>query len=435
MSKLFKAGFLLVLIFASSIYAQPTISDEDTLGAFYLNGGVIFESFVKHMHDFGLAENRNRVEEINGNLLKIIGRDGFNLDNQIKEFNLFFEKETMKIVGPIWFSIDDLYRPNLRISGAFKPEPLYEILFKKLGEPKGLIASKRNAELVELAIPGPQFEVLFRIATDSIVLQAKDHKAQGKAGDLWKSLVQSSTDPRILLDAQINFDVVKKLTAMRAQQGRHSICLGNLMAIKNAVEMYQLESGDLMKELDLTLLAEKHYLPLGYKCSEGGHYSLTNQSGVVISCSVHGSIESPKKLQGFKKSDMDPRLEPFKIFKLQIGEEQVLAKLQIIDNSLLEQWVAIGKMQIQTIQHLAANQMGHLPEEQKKFAVKLAESMKCWSEDDWFCLSVSGVTEDALVGAIVVGMESLRAFAMPRYRRGINAEKLQKNQNQIIMDE
>lgn len=435
MSKLFKAVFLLVFVFAVGVSAQTTVGNKETLGAIYINGGAMFENFSRNMHEFALSEKTTRVEEINGNLLKIFGLKGFDLGNQIKEFNRFFEKGTLKITGPIWFSIDEKYRPDLKISGIFKPEDLYAILFKELGEPKVLVASRREAELVEIEIPTRQFGLVFRIATDTISLQAKDLVADDKTGIIWENLIQSSNDKQVLIDVQINFDVVKRLNALKVQEGRHSVCLGNLMAIKNAVEMYQLETGDLMKELDLELLAEKHFLLHLYSCSDGGKYFLNNEGGVEISCSVHGSINRPKKTGELKKSDLDPRLEPFRIFRFKVSSEQALARLQITNKSLLEQWVAIGKMQIQTIQHLAANQMGHLPEEQKKFAIKIAESMKCWAEEEWFSLSVSGFSQDTLTGVIMVGLEAFRAFAMPRYHKAREAEKLQKNKNQIIMEE
>lgn len=428
---------LLIILLATPVIssAQPVSLGEKTIGAFYFNARALYENYVAQLDELAKPENQAQLDSINALATKYLNKTEFNLRTQIDEFASFEEKKLFMPLGSLWFSIDDNYRPQMVLPAECKPIELYDFFFAVLGEPSQLKSAKRDKELVEIEFPTPQFNVIFRIASNAITLSTDAELKPVKVEGYWKELVSRSGKPETLLDLQINFNVVKRLVALRVQSGRHSVCLGNLMAIKSAVEMYQIENGEVMKELDLAMLAEKHYIPYCYSCSEGGKYELDNKNGIEISCSVHGTIEKPVSAKVAKKVDIDPRLEPFETFRLEIDKNQILAKMQIKDKNLLSQYEAISKHQILTIRHMATNQIGHLPEEQKQKAVQMSDSIKCWSENGWLCFSVSGINEKTLASGLIGAVEVLRTMALPRFKKAREIEMRRQNPGRIMMQE
>lgn len=427
---------LIILLLVPAISsAQPVSLGENTIGAFYLNATALYENYIAHLDELSKPESQEQLDSVNALATKYLNKTEFNLRTQIDEFASFKEKKLFKPVGPLWFSIDDNYRPEMVLPVECKPIELYDYFYAVLGEPSQLKSAKQDKELVEIEFPTPQFKVIFRIASAAISLSTDAEVKPVKVQGYWKDLVGNSGKPETLLDLQINFNVVTKLVALRVQSSRHSVCLGNLMAIKNAVEMFQIENGEVMKELDLAMLAEKHYIPYSYFCSEGGKYKLDHKNGIEISCSLHGTIEKPVSANVAKKADIDPRLEPFETFRLVIDKNRILAKMQIKDKNLLDQYEAISKHQILTIRNMATNQIGHLPEEQKRKAVQMADSIKCWSEKDWLCYSVDEINEKAVASGLIGAVEVLRTIALPRFKKAREIEMRRQNPGRIMMQE
>ncbi|MFZ5950246.1 MAG: hypothetical protein ACOYXC_06055 [Candidatus Rifleibacteriota bacterium] len=419
-----KALVLLVLAVSLPLAAlcQPVSLNEKTLGAFYFDFARMYENYGSQAKELANPENKSKLAEVNSQVARLLNQPNFDLSGQIAEFASFEKDGLFKPSGAMWFAIDDKYRPTLVLPAIVQPKKLYDYLFTALGSPQQMMASKSEEDLVEIAFPTPEFKIIFKLATDSVSLTADQELGKGDPADFWKSLVERAGQKETMLALHIDFDVVKRLLAKKRVDGLHSMCVGNMMAIKNAVEMFQIESGELMKELDLPLLVQKHYLPEGYSCNEGGKYKINNEKNLEVVCSVHGTIEKPVNTNS-DATDVDPRVKPFKAFKLEIDDEKILVKMQITDANLLDQWEAIGKQQILTMKHMLNNQIGNMPPEQKEKALQIADSIKCLKEDGWLTVTVLGITPQTLASSAMGAIEAIRQLALPKFKKAREIEK------------
>ena len=413
--KLLLSCFLLTV--AAAVWAQPVPLNEKTLGGIFFNAGSFYELYCNQLEELAKPENSKQLEEVNSQANSLLKTGSFDLREHIEEFKRFKNDGFFVPEGSIWFSIDEKYRPLLVCKARCKPEDFYRYIFTTLGEPVQLKAAKTGKDLVEIQFPTPQFKVILQIATDSVKLFSDEKVDHSATTDFWQKMMKEAAGSETILDLQIDFNVVKRLLAQRLLQSRHSQCLGNLMAVKNAVEMYQIETGELMESLDMSLLTTKHYLADSFNCDQGGKYELSQANGLKVSCSVHGSIEHPISVDSEKSGEVDPRLKPFETLRLEVKKGRIHLAMQISDKNLLDQWEAIGKQQLLTIKHMAQNQMGNLPKEQKDLAVKIAESIKCSSENDWLKLDVGGFDQKMLVSSIIGLIETLRQTALPKFKK------------------
>ncbi|MEW6710260.1 MAG: hypothetical protein AB1403_10600 [Candidatus Riflebacteria bacterium] len=428
MTRMKKAFILMVVAVSLPLVAfcQPVSLNEKTLGAFYFDFARMYENYSTQVKELANPEKKGKLAEVNGQVARLLNKPNFDLSEQIAEFTSFEKDGLFKPSGAMWFAIDDKYRPALILPAAVQPKKLYDYIFAALGSPQQMMAAKSEADLVEIVFPTPEFKIIFKLATDSVSLTADQEVEKGSPVDFWKSLVERSGQKETMLALHIDFDVVKRLLARKRVDGRHSMCVGNMMAIKNAVEMFQIESGELMKDLDLPLLVQKRYLPEGSSCNEGGKYKINNEKNLEVVCSVHGTIEKPISTSS-DAEDVDPRVKPFKAFKLEIDDEKILVKMQITDANLLEQWEAIGKQQILTLKHMLNNQIGNMPPEQKEKALQIADSIKCLKEEGWLVVSVTGITPQTLASSAMGAIEAIRQMALPKFKkaREIEMKKLE----------
>lgn len=420
-------------VFPVMVSAQTVSLTEDTLMAFHFNLSKVYQFYRSFLGELGKPENRQQIDEINAQFSAHMPGQTFDLEGQINSF-LTLEKEGLFLPnGGVWFAIDDRYRPQMKIKAKIKPQQLYKRVFTLMGEPKHLVAAINEENLVEIVFSAVQFKVFMRMAADEISLYCDKKSDIVGADRYWAEFIERSKSSGSLFNLLINFAVVNKLVKEKTILDRHAQCLGNLVVLKNSVEYFQLETGAEMKELNQELLVIKHHLATILHCPEGGTYRL-QENGVPI-CSVHGSVEMPIPPRINEQADPDPRIKSFSAFRLDIDDDRVLTAMQINDPELLRQWEAICRQQILTIRHMAENQLGHLPQEQKNKMIEIANSIKCSVEKDWLFLYASGIN-DKLIAAGIMGLaEAARNIILPKFLKARDFEaKHEKNKLPIFED-
>ncbi|MDD2998021.1 MAG: hypothetical protein PHV05_03095 [Candidatus Riflebacteria bacterium] len=74
------------------------------------------------------------------------------------------------------------------------------------------------------------------------------------------------------------------------ESARAKACGANRRVLAGATEMYEMDTGKTMKELDISTLENEKYLKSAPVCPDGGKYSLRRDStGIMIDCSIHGA--------------------------------------------------------------------------------------------------------------------------------------------------
>lgn len=405
---------LSLLLFPIMVSGSEIQLSGNTLGAVYFNAQRMFELYSKEMKEIALPANKKKLEEINEKIKTQLKQQDFDLNNQIAKF-IEFEKNAIFLPnGPMWLSIDTNYHPILDFKAKIKPAELFGYVQNMLGKFADLTPVKNEKNLVEISFPTPQFNLTMQIKPDGISLYAAQPTSNQRDISNWKEFLNSAGKKETLLDLQVDFNGVKKILAAKKHNGRHSMCFGNLITLKSAIDMYQIDKNKKLTVLDQQELIKEHYLSHENKCSEGGKYSLDSETAVKLVCSIHGSIDKPKEVVIDYEANADPRLRPFQTFRAVLTGSSLILKLQIGDKPTFDQWLAIAKQQLLTIKNMAVNQMGHLPDEEKEKAVEIIDSIKCTADGNWIVLTASGFEEKSVVTGFMGVAAAASSVAMPK---------------------
>ncbi len=121
-------------------------------------------------------------------------------------------------------------------------------------------------------------------------------------------------------------------------QARDKACYSNIRVIEGAIEMYEMDEGN-MGRLDLAMLSQKGYMRGVPKCPEqNGEYSMTKDKKIY--CSIHGSI-AEQNVNKLKSQDYK-RFQSFELGKVATYrdepgsgfQDQSLAKPQVVPQRL-----------------------------------------------------------------------------------------------------
>ncbi|GAB4268261.1 MAG: hypothetical protein Kow0029_03500 [Candidatus Rifleibacteriota bacterium] len=417
-----KTGFSRIFLFVALLFtaftsnAQEIRLSDNTLGAFYLNLQAVYEIYASQVKEMLKPENTGSFAEINSMIKKQLKNESFDLKAHIDKF-LEFEKSRIFVPdGPVWFCIDAKYHPALSIKAKIKPEEFVGFIEGMAG--KNFFRSTDEAKKKYVAeLPTPLFKLDISIDEKGIELVSDEKMPESKDSGRWKELVESASRKDTLLDAQIDFAMVKALLAAKYKSAKHSECFGNIMTIQSALEMYKLDTGKNLDNIDFALLAKEHYLAREPVCAEGGKYSLENDKSGAVVCSVHGSIEKPKETKIDLEKNSDPRLKAFDIFRFVLRKNSLDFKVKINDKATLEQWLAIGKQQILAIKHMAMNQISGFPVSTKEKAIEIIDSIKCKAEGDWLVISAVNFNEKTVVSGFMGAIAAVSAVALPKLKQ------------------
>lgn len=408
--------------------AQSVKESAPTLMKIVIDSQSLYENYLARIKDLNSLQGREQVETLNFLARDFFKQANFDLGVHIQEFLAFNEQGLINFTGPIRFWLDEKSRPNLVFKGECKPSAFFSYLNELFLEPEQFKSAKVEEDFAELAVPGPDFDMVLRLATDSIYLTANDLKSL-----IDKSGGKDEKDSKALLKVEIDFNLVKELVALKAREGRRTACFANQMALKNAVELYQLETGEVMKELKTEILRAKNYILPHLVCSEGGSYMLEKDGDLRISCSIHGNLKKPRSGKVDVEKEIDPRLRPFQAFRLLVRKEQIQAEFILSDPNQLEQWLAISKQQILTLKHLIADKQ--LPENFRKDLLKITDSIRCRSDESRLFFCVEELDESKISSLILVCAEAFRVLALPKMKRARKIEKAPKEIKQIFLKE
>lgn len=408
---LFLVLFLPVSCFAAS---HGPVLKENTLGAFYIDAGRIFNIYSTQAAEIMKPENREKLAEIEEKMRQYVPA-GFKLSEMFVKLEGFARKEIFLPDGAMWFSIDADFRPALSIKARIKPLEFFEYLESLMGKSQA-VPQKREKDLIQFEIPTSDFNMHLSIKPDGIFLQPVNEKS-APAGKQWQSLTGRAANAKTLVAAEVDMNAIKGVFSRNMQNARHSNCIANLRVLSAAVEMYGMDNQDSLKALDQKLLIEKKYLTEEMRCPEGGAYSMTagaNSETSEISCSSHGSVRVPATSED-ARSFIPAQLQPFEMLRINVGIDLAELNIKLNDKNILEQWLAIGKQQLQAIRHMAENQLGQLPEADKQKGLQMLNSVKLSADSEWLNISVSGLDEKTMISGFAGAIGAAAAIAIPNF--------------------
>jgi hypothetical protein len=398
----------------------PVTLNEDTFFGVYANSQKLFDLYSQAVET--LLKDNTELYQLESELTRHFGDDKISLKTHLKKVQKYLDQKLFIPDDSLWFALDTFYRPGLKIGGKIKPEVFFDHWYSIFGKPFQLRIIKKNESVVIVELPGLQFSISGKLQQDSMQIFVGNNKIAYQADSVWKEHFKNCNNDSCLLEARLDFDKVKTLLAQKIQRNIQSQCLGNLALIKQAMEMYRLDTGKKMQKLDLELLCQKNYLADIPFCSSGGQYKIEEGHEIEVCCSVHGTVINPKIQQGFRHQLADPRLKPFKAFFISITLNSIKFGLEISDKSTLEQWHAIIKQQLLTVEHMIRNLVGRITEEQKNKYIKLLRKVEVSVVDSALELSYDDFEPDT-PGKIMVAMTAmLEAKALPEFLRARKAE-------------
>jgi type II secretory pathway pseudopilin PulG len=412
-----KLGLIAIIFCCMPVIAlaQQISLNDNTLGAVFFNIQRVYDVCMDMALELAKPENNVARDEINEQIKSVLRVSDFDVEDYLVMIKKLKKDKIFIPSGPMLFSIDAKYRPILQLKANTRPLLLYQTIMSALDNPLELKADVANEKLVEITLPTPQFKLKLSIEPESIFLVSDEKNLSAQDTGKWGDFKNNFADKNNLLDVQIDFDRVKQLLAEKNLAARHSVCLGNLRTLKNALEMYRLDNGSDLERFDIKILLEKHYLAAEPACPKGGNYSLSHSNKGEVYCTIHGSIENPKAQVEDANAHINPQLKPFKAFRLQLSTNSIEFKMQLSDKQTLEQWLAIARQQLLTVRHMAENQLGHLPEAQKKRTLAIVNSIECQSKNEWLVVSAAGIDEKTMAMGIVGGLGGLASQAIPRF--------------------
>lgn len=407
---------LLALLLPVSCFAtsHDPVLKENTLGAFYVDAGRIFNIYLAQAVEIMKPENKEKLAEIEEKMRQYVP-SSFKLSELFVKLEGFAKKGIFLPDGAMWFSIDADFRPALSIKARIKPLEFFEYLESLMGKSKA-IPQKREKDLIQFEIPTSDFNLHLSIKPDGIFLQPVNEKP-APTGKQWQNLTDKTAEAKTLIAAEVDMNAIKGVFARNMQNARHSNCIANLRVLTAALEMYGMDNQDPLKTLDQKLLVGKKYLTGELKCPEGGTYSMTagaKSENSEISCSSHGSVRVPARSE--QANGLIPaQLKPFEMLRINVGIDLAELNIKLNDKNILEQWLAIGKQQLQAIRHMAENQLGQLPEADKQKGLQMLNSVKLSAENEWLNVSVSGLDEKTMIAGFAGAIGAAAAIAIPNF--------------------
>ncbi|NLF98295.1 MAG: hypothetical protein GX569_16305 [Candidatus Riflebacteria bacterium] len=418
MHKLTKLLLILVILLSTtgaSAKNRAQVLKSDTLGAVYINAGRIFNLYLGQARELLKPENAEELEKIEAQMRQHFPGK-FSFASFFKKLVDFADTAVFLPDGALWLSIDEELLPAMSISARIKPGELLAKVRDRLAK-AGLNPLSETAELVEYRVPTPAFNLSLKMTQDSITLLAV---ASGSAGisERWRSLADDADSKNTLIAAEVDIERIKNWLDEKAQSGKRAesnACLANFKVLSSAMQLYKVDKGVEMKEFDHAALRAGGYLAEDLRCPQSGIYSLNADK--ELSCSIHGSLSQPVWSKNIPRVDAANYLKPFDSLRILVDSDSAEFKTRINDKNLLEQWVAIGKQQMQAVRHMAANQMGQMPEEAKQQGLKLLDSIKVSADGDWLKINIEGLEEKTVISGITGVTGAAAAIAAPHVEK------------------
>ena len=426
--------FIGLLLCVTTAFAkeEAQILKSDSLGAVYINAGRIFNLYLDQARELLKPESAGELEKIETQMRQHFPGK-FSFGGFFKELDSFAESKIFLPDGAFWVSIDEELRPSMSISARTRPQELFEFVKKHFGDNK-MMPSKNELNLLEFEIPTPGYNMTLSVTAEGINLSAG---SQGKE-DLvrWKLLAETASNKNTLVAAEVDVSRIKSWLAEKAQGSKRSEsfeCLSNFKVLSAALQIYNEDKGKEMTTLDQALLKSDGYITEERWCPKSGQYSLNDDKELV--CSIHGTVSEPVWSKKIPRVDVSTHLKPFEKFCALINSVGAEIKAKINDKNLLEQWVAIGKQQMQAVRHMASTQMGQLPEEQRVKGLKLVDAIKIAAEGDWLKISIDGLDEKTVISGITGITGAAAAVIAPHFNKFRNAMRKQLGARRAKRDE
>jgi len=418
MHKLAKLLLIMVILCCTtgvSAKNRAQILKSDSLGAVYINAGRIFNLYLDQARELLKPENAEELEKIETQMRQHFPGK-FSFTSFFKKLVNFADTAVFLPDGALWFSIDQDLRPAMSISARIKPQELLARVRERLAK-SGLQPISEAAELVEYSIPTPAFNMSLKATRDGITLLAA---ASGVAdvSERWRSLTDDADSKNTLIAAEVDIEKIRHWLDDKAQSGKRAesnACLANFKILGSAMQLYKVDKGVEMTAFDHAALRAGGYLAEDLRCPQSGIYSFNADK--ELSCSIHGSLSQPVWSKKIPRVDAANYLKPFDSLRILVDSDSAEFKTRINDKNLLEQWVAIGKQQMQAVRHMAANQMGQMPEEAKKQGLKLLDSIKISADGDWLKINIEGLEEKTVISGITGITGAAAAIAAPHVEK------------------
>ncbi|EKD81159.1 MAG: hypothetical protein ACD_39C01943G0001 [uncultured bacterium] len=410
-----------LLLCAATSFAKDRaqILKSDSLGAVYINAGKIFNLYLDQARELLKPENLGELEKIEAQLREHFPGK-FSFAGFFKQLTSFADSAICIPDGACWLSIDEELRPAISLSAKIRPQELFAFVQKRLGNSK-FVPGKNEKDLIELDIPTPGFNLTLKVTTHGINLFAGSNKAKEDL-ERWKSIASDADNSNTLVAAEVDVNRIKNWLTEKAQSGKRSEsfeCLSRFKVLSAALQLYKDKKGSEMAKLDQSVLQAEGFISEGLYCPQAGLYSLNEDKELV--CSIHGTVSKPVWSTKIPRVDASNQLKPFDSLRALISSFGAEISTKINDKNLLEQWVAIGKQQLQAIRHMAANQLGKLPEDQRQKGLKLVDSIKIVADGDWLKIKIDGLDEKAVISGITGITGAAAAIAGPHLKRAREA--------------
>ncbi|PKL47550.1 MAG: hypothetical protein CVV42_12515 [Candidatus Riflebacteria bacterium HGW-Riflebacteria-2] len=411
LTKLLLVMVILLCATTASAKNRAQILKSDSLGAVYINAGRIFNLYLEQARELLKPENAGELEKIEAQMRQHFPGK-FSFTSFFKRLISFADSGAFIPDGALWLSIDEELRPALSISARTRPQDLLSRVRARMAK-AGLEPVSNEKELVEYSIPTPSFNLSLKVTPQGITLLA----ATAGASDIserWRSLAGEADGKNTLIAAEIDIERIKRWLDEKAQSGKRAesnTCLANFKVLNSAMQLYQADKGVEMTEFDHAALRAGGYLSEDVRCPQSGIYSLNKSR--ELSCSIHGSISHPVWSKKIPRVDASNYLKPFDSLRILVNAVSAEFKTKINDKNLLEQWVAIGKQQLQAVRHMAANQMGQLPEESRQQGLKLIDAIKVTADGNWLKIGIAGLEEKTVVSGITGVTGAAAAISAP----------------------
>lgn len=410
-----------LLLCAGTSYAKDRaqVLKSDSLGAIYINAGKIFNLYLDQARELLKPENAAELEKIEEQLRRHFPGK-FSFASLFKKISKFADSALCVPDGSLWLSVDEELRPAISISAKIRPQELFEFVRKRLDNDM-IVPAKNEKNLIEFEMPTPGYSLTLSITNQGIKLFAGSNKAKEDL-QRWKSLAGEADKSNTLIAVEIDVNRIKNWITEKAQSGKKSEsfeCLSRFKVLSAALQMYNDKKGGEMVELDQSLLKSEGCVTEPMYCPQSGLYSLNQDKELV--CSIHGTVSKPAWSTKIPRVAASAHLKPFDSFSALVTSVGAEFKTKINDKNLLEQWVAIGRQQLQAVKHMAANQMGQLPEEHRQKGLRLLDSIKIAVDGDWLKVSIEDLDEKTMFAGITGITGAAVAIAEPYLKKAGDA--------------
>lgn len=411
-------AFLMIMCWSIAAFADvydPVLKDN-TLGAVYINSAKIFNMYLAQAEEIIKPENKDKLAEMEGQLKGYVPAE-FKLSEFLGKLRAFSQTGVFLPDGPMWFSMDADLRPFLLIKAKIKPLEFYDFVHSFMDKAMPL-PLKKEKDLLLFDVPISDFNLQLKIARDGIFLRSREETMPPVAAKQWQNLLGRAAGHKNLVAAEIDLHAVKAVIAKREQNDRYSVCFANLRVLTRALEMMEIDEPGKLKGFDQKLLLKKKYISRQLTCPDGGKYSINSTVAKEVYCSLHGSIKTPAKAS---VTDSTPaQLKPFETLRLDLSADLAELGIKLNDKKVIEQYLAIGRQQLQTIRHMAETQLGQLPEADKRQGIKMLDSVNLKADSEWLSVSVGGLDEKMMMSVMTGLVGTGAAIAAANFTKARN---------------